>query len=252
MRHFDNQCTLIYWEHCPQQHGDAVVHKVNVKCFRNGRVQMTGVRRIEGGSRILTRIVQTLASLGPDVLRPTPPGAPERNLRASNYKVCLINSDFTLGIGIRREALHAVMCSQLYGLDSRYEPCIYPAVKVSFMWNRQKTVQDGVCRCQGKCATGKCAGSGNGDTLGACRRVTCAVFQSGCTIITGAHTYTQVEDVYSFICKVVMGHRDALEKTLGIAARQLGLDPVDGGAQPIAAQPQPGQEVDWSGPVYVE
>ena len=246
-RHFDNQCTLIYWE---KERIDAgFTRGVNVKCFRNGRIQMTGVRHVEEGERVLSRVVETIRALGQKVIKvyssstsDMVPLAREEGQDehddddnddddkkigkfgtrdqlfcnivpfASTYKICLINSDFNLGFNIRRDILHTII-SQKYGVIVSFEPCIYPGVKVSFMWNHQNTsmniVQDGVCKCQKKCR-----GNGNGYGAGDCRRVTCAIFQSGCTIITGAHSYTQLEDTYSFVCRVASTHREAIERSI--------------------------------------
>jgi TATA-box binding protein (TBP) (component of TFIID and TFIIIB) len=202
VQHFDNQCTLIYWSRDRKLAGSQ--RDINVKCFRNGKIQMTGVKSIEDGKRVLLHVAETVAAMDPRViLSHTTP-------RASSYKVCLINSDFDLGILVKREALYNVLKSDLQ-LAAVYEPCGYPGVKLKFMWNQHHTSQNhsqqGVCKC-----TPACTGKGDGCGLGNCRKVTCLIFQSGCTIITGAHSYTQLDDVHSFMCSILAEYRQDIER----------------------------------------
>ena len=133
-----------------------------------------------------------------------------------------MNSDFNLGFSIRRDVLHSVL-TKTYGIATSFEPCIYPGVKMSFMWNHVNTSmnrsQDGRCRCDSNSNSNsnsrlykRCKGNGNGYGVHDCRRVTCAIFQSGCTIITGAQSYKQLEDTYKFVCHVIARHRADIEK----------------------------------------
>ena len=215
-RHFDNQVTLIYWENERLDLG--VVRGVNVKVFRNGRVQMTGVRNVVEGSRIIDRIVETVKGIqvarGDLLVPPSDKSDASSASSTSNtsYKVCLINSDFNIGFPLKRDKLHAIL-TKACGLVCSFEPCIYPGVKLSFMWNHGKTSQNekqtGVCTCPTKCT-----GTGDGYGPSNCRKVTCAIFQSGCTIITGAHSYTQLEDTYRFVCEIMSKHREVLQRHL--------------------------------------
>jgi hypothetical protein len=62
-----------------------------------------------------------------------------------------------------------------------------------------------VCVCKAPC-TGRGLGGGDGD----CRKVTVAIFQSGCVIITGARSHAQVDDTYSFLRRLSEEHREAV------------------------------------------
>lgn len=67
--------------------------------------------------------------------------------------------------------------------------------------------QTGVCKC-----TCDCDGKGSGCGMGNCQRITIAVFQSGCIIITGAQTCEQIDTAYKFICDMCIKNRDRIEK----------------------------------------
>jgi TATA-box binding protein (TBP) (component of TFIID and TFIIIB) len=196
-RHFDNQCTLIYWEDTRIHVG--ITRGVNIKVFRNGRLQMTGIRTIEEGARIVDRICSSFTenSIGDVGLQSG----------TSDYKICLMNSDFHLNFGLHRDVLYNKYREM--GLVCSYEACIYPAVKLSFMWNHGKTAknqaQDGICSCPEHCG-------GDGDGYGRCRKVTCAIFQSGSVIITGAHDHTQITHAYAFLCSTIVNSMDAVRK----------------------------------------
>jgi TATA-box binding protein (TBP) (component of TFIID and TFIIIB) len=149
--------------------------------------------------------------------RPAPvtPAAP---LVASNVKVCLINSDFRLGVRLKRDALYQVLLDD-YLVVAAYEPCSYPGVKVVYYYNhaRQPGCEEGVCCCHD--VTQKpfnprklCVGDGSGKRLGDCKRVTLVVFQSGAVIVTGANTEEQLTMARRYIIRVVSDHLDVILK----------------------------------------
>ena len=124
----------------------------------------------------------------------------------SNYRIRLINFDFKLGFEIKRDKLHKLVSSN-YNVSCRYEPCIYPGVAIQFNWNSTNKKDDGLCRC-----TGKCNGKGSGNGEGDCKRITIAVFQSGCIIITGGQTEQHIESAYSFICTCIKDNMENIHK----------------------------------------
>jgi TATA-box binding protein (TBP) (component of TFIID and TFIIIB) len=183
-RHFDNQVTVLF------RLVPANV-TMNIKVFKNGKVQLTGVKRKEQGEEAVRHLVCALREMDAAT-----PGVvlDARLLEATGYRVCLINSDFHLGFELTRDKLFGCL-RNAYDTVCTYEPCIYPGVKIQYMWNTlPMTSHEGVC-----CCTEPCSGKGDGMGDGKCRKITIAVFQSGSVIITGAHTLTQIDDAYRFI-----------------------------------------------------
>jgi TATA-box binding protein (TBP) (component of TFIID and TFIIIB) len=197
-RHFDNQVTVILRSDGP---GPTCM---NMKVFKNGKVQITGIKRTEQGLGAIEHLVRVLSDMN-DAF----PGtvlSPDK-LAAVGYRVCLINSDFNIGFPIRRERLYAVLRKE-YDTICMFEPCIYPGVKIKYMWNKKpQSSATGACMC-----SSPCSGRGEGDGDGCCRKVTIAVFQSGSVIITGAHTLEQIESAYSFVVSVAERHYEAILK----------------------------------------
>ena len=174
-KRFDNQLTLEYRMALPSK-----MTVMNCKIFRNGNVQMTGVKYIEQGVQFVDRIIETIkrcSSRGVDGI------CKLECLQNTNYLVRMINCDYKIGFSIKRDALFRLMINEYENIAS-FEPCIYPGVKIQYMWNKHNSSKDGLCQCEESCIQGK----GDGMSLGKCKKITVAVFQSGCVIITGAQS----------------------------------------------------------------
>lgn len=188
---FGNQATLVF------RGSDGL--SVNTKVFLNGGVQMTGLKTVAQGPKVLEMLAAMLRNVDGAVEQP-------EMIRASDYSVCLINSDFDIGFRVKRDKLVRCMAIHHPRVLCSYEPCIYPGVKIKFMWS-ERNRRSGVCGC-----TDQCIGKGDGRGEGMCRKVTVSVFQSGKVIITGAHTEAQLQAAYAFIVEdVVERHGDEFE-----------------------------------------
>ena len=89
----------------------------------------------------------------------------------------------------------------LYKLFTDYAPDSYQGVKICYLWNENQSVKNGICCCQKQCkySAKKKGGKGEGD----CRRISLAVFSTGCILITGAQTNEQLNDAYTFIVNLL-------------------------------------------------
>jgi len=165
----------------------------SIKLFTNGRVQMTGIRSIESGRVVLTALVEWL---NVNDTAPTPVVV-DAAAALESYRICMINSDCDIGMQVKRNALFQTMKDHYSHIMCSYEPCMYPGVKMKFMFNSSHQDAAGACRCaHGPSCKGK--GDGGGHDAG-CRKVTIAVFQSGKTIITGGISVAQVESAHRFL-----------------------------------------------------
>lgn len=202
---FDNQVTVIY------KFRDN--YHPNIKVFRNGNIQMTGVRLIEDGERVVGIIADELRRIH----REGVPNIVENidDVVPSDFKVRMINSNFSIPYSVRRKDLHRLLISSEYNNNCIFQGTTYPGVKLYFYWNAAKNgYQDGICRCSDPCF-GKGTGNGNGE----CKKVTVAIFESGNVLITGANTVQQIDDAYAFITMVLVKHVNILRKVLPPALR---------------------------------
>ena len=172
--------------------------QVNVKVFRNGNVQITGLKTIEQGHFVIDKLAAYIKERHEsDRFLDS-----QAIIEGGGLRVCLINSDFTIRYNgeratLVREKLYSLLQSK-YQTFSEYDAIVHPSVRANFCYNSLYHNGQGVCECSGKCY-GK--GSGNGE--GQCKKVTIAVFGSGCVIITGSQSITQLDSAYAFICKVI-------------------------------------------------
>lgn len=183
---FDNQSTAIYM---------TASTYLNVKVFKNGKVQITGIKDPDQGYRAIDGLIEELRRIHSDVADDIIADASA--MCNVNYRLCMVNSDFLLGVEIRRN----VLCEEFAaaGFDVTFEPCIYPGVKIGYYYNDAPGYEArGKCKCSAQCVG---RGRGNGDCD--CRKVTIAAFQSGCVIITGAQAVQQVHDARAFVVDLV-------------------------------------------------
>jgi TATA-box binding protein (TBP) (component of TFIID and TFIIIB) len=189
---FENQTTLIV------KIFDDILYFANAKCFRNGNVQITGIKDEGDGPRC----IQIIA----DSVRDNGIAKASDKLGVYNHMIRLINSDFKVPFCIDNYALQDVMIKN-YENISIYEKCIYPGVKIVYYYNEHSPVKDGIC-----CCASFCRGT-------ACKKITVAVFQSGSVIITGGVNRVQIDEVHAFVVRALTSHRGEIE-TLRPAAKE--------------------------------
>lgn len=184
---FQNQCTFLV----ELPNGKVV----NQKVFKNGNIQMTGLKSEVDGLAAIQILIDNITKNNEAF--ETPIVSDISMLKKNECNIVLINSDYSCGFKIKRDKLYEILGT--YGLYVSYEPDIYPGVNAKFYWNDiyNNTVKPGICNC-----TISCDGKGTGFGNGQCKKVTISTFQSGNVIITGARNQQQTNDAYSFINKI--------------------------------------------------
>ena len=191
---FFNQATLVvrrevshlYWK------------EINVKLFKNGGAQMTGVRSTEMAHDTLAWLLDHLTETCKDVFEETP--------RIDREAVHLINSGFSIGAPIRREILHTLL-SHTYHLSCLYETTVYQGVKTKYFYNTHP-VRAGE---EGRCTCGTlCEGNGTGSGVNQCKKITISPFQTGEVIIQASGlpdgTLRHIHQAMKFIQSVFVKH----------------------------------------------
>lgn len=194
LNRFDNQLSLVF--PLVNENGRC---NLNIKLFRNGNIQVTGIKYIDGGPQVLS-IVKKIIS---DVCKEHPQVCDVSLLEPTMYKIQLINTDFKVGFEIKRDNLAKL----LNGINIySYEPCIYPGVKIEYYYNKANHRKDGNCYCE-NC---NCHEKKNNAKI--CKKITISVFQSGRIIITGSQTAAQIEECYEYINTLLYSNLDRVEK----------------------------------------
>jgi hypothetical protein len=198
---FDNQVTVIY------KYGE---YYPNIKIFRNGNIQMTGVRTVENGQDMVNIITNELKKIATEKCESIVGTDKIESIVNTNFIIRMINTDFGVPFKIRRKNLHQLLISSKYGNTCSFQPLTYPGVKLQYFYNIQNNKNNGICSC-----TKPCFGKGTGDGDGNCKKVTIAIFDSGKILITGANSFLQINEAYRFICSVIMENQDELKKSFG-------------------------------------
>lgn len=202
-KYFDNQVTVIF-----KMEGG---YYPNVKLFRNGNVQMTGIRSPKDGQVA----VETVAKEVIRIANEHDPAIVENvsDVVAKDFTIRMINCDFGFPFKIRRKNLHQIIISHYENVCS-FQPLTYPGVKLQYFWNKEEAfARHGICRC-----TTACFGKGKSCGEGECKKVTIAIFDSGKILITGANSFEQVNDAYRYICDIVWRHKTEVQKVLPIVS----------------------------------
>ena len=123
---FFNQSSLVF----RLQLNDAPTFKeVNIKIFKNGGFQMTGISSEEMARAALTRFI--------DLNKGAERGIWDTDPTIAKFDVCMMNSDYKVNKVIRRDRLYRILVEE-YGLWCSYEPTIYQGVNTKYFWNKTR------------------------------------------------------------------------------------------------------------------
>lgn len=203
---FDNQVTVLY----------KTTNYPNLKIFKNGNIQLTGVKNKDDVNIIIQDIIKEIKRIYTINKNITTCEDYENKLGFYNFHIRMINTDFktftdetfTEKFLIRRKILHKILMSDLYNNRCSFEPGKYHGVKLEFFWNKNKKKQNGICEC-----SEHCFGKGNGLGNKNCKKITVAIFESGSVLITGGVSFEQINEAYDYITTVFRNHKDEIKKT---------------------------------------
>jgi hypothetical protein len=193
---FFNQSTLVVRrQHTKTADGQPVYKEVNIKLFKNGGIQMTGIPSDSFAQETLAWLAKELTLFSQPVL--------EGEAKPHKYNIQLINSDYHINGNINREKLHEILIGR-YNLFSSFESTIYQGCDTKYFYNESAPPgsTEGVCPC----GDSICVGNGDGRTLGQCKEITISPFHTGSIIITGARRFEQIDKAYIFINKILKEH----------------------------------------------
>lgn len=208
---FYNQVSVVVYLNM----GNDNYKKINIKIFKNGKLQLTGITKDESGHNaltILTNVMNDINKKYKNIMFNVDDEDNEipmdREIAYTEFKKVMINSDFSTEFKIQRNKLHEILINN-YNIYSKFEPCVYQGVNSKYYWNKnyKNLPCKGVC-----CCTTECCGKGCGEGNGQCKEITIATFQSGKVIITGASSYEQLNSAHSFIMNVFKDHYNDIKR----------------------------------------
>ena len=196
---------------------------INLMIFTNGRITCTGSKNDDDGLVAANLLLQEMKKF-PDIFENE---SDAEEVQVENYEVVMINSNFFAGFFINNHKLYDLLINKkdIYKLFPAYDPRVYQGVKISFMWNTNQSVKNGICCCTNKCKVGSKKKNGNGD--GDCRRISVAVFGTGKVLIAGAKNDTQLSDTHNYILKLLQDNYQEIVQFSIDDKKKLFKDQVD-------------------------
>jgi TATA-box binding protein (TBP) (component of TFIID and TFIIIB) len=182
--------------------------EVNVKLFKNGKLQLTGIPSIEAGNRAVWIVLRYIEDTYNIKLRI------EQYLGKYDIRTVMLNTCYEVGFPIHREVLYEILVKQ-YNLIAMYDTEGYPGVRLQYYYNPKTvgTVNEGICRCSPMC-------KGSGDNEDGCKRISVAIFQSGKIIIAGGcHEMKPIEHAYTFLNQLLRDTHHNIRKYVTTEAR---------------------------------
>jgi hypothetical protein len=107
---------------------EGIFREIHVKVFNTGKLEIPGVLNVEILDIMRAFILRTLQ---PYIETPLAfVDSPEDDN-------VLINSNFNCGFYINRDILFQILRGEKYGIETAYDPCIYPGIKCKFYFNHE-------------------------------------------------------------------------------------------------------------------
>ena len=107
--------------------------EVHVKIFNTGKLEIPG---IQYDDLLLTTLDKVI-----EILKPFT--KPNLIYKKEKIETVLINSNFSCGFYVNRDALHKCLKYD-YKIQSAYDPCSYPGIQCKFFYNPDSTNHNGV------------------------------------------------------------------------------------------------------------
>ena len=102
--------------------------EIHVKVFNTGKLEIPGVLNAE--------ILEIMRGFILRLLEPYTE-TPLAFIEPTSDDNVLINSNFNCGFYIHREKLFSILRSEKYGIETSYDPCIYPGIKCKYYFNME-------------------------------------------------------------------------------------------------------------------
>uniref|UniRef100_A0A6C0CVT0 Uncharacterized protein n=1 Tax=viral metagenome TaxID=1070528 RepID=A0A6C0CVT0_9ZZZZ len=209
-RRFDNSITIKY-NIKNYFNNEESLNTLNIKVFKNGKIQMTGVKSEDIGKKAIDSIIGLIKEYQGKITESDKKIVDNLEcLENRDFCIHLINSDFKVNMELRRDLL-ANLLMEKYACTCSYEPCIYPGVKIQYFMNKNNRdlplEEQGRCMCEPSCN-----GKGDGFTTSSCKKITISIFQSGCILITGVTLIDHIKVGYEYISKIIKKNEEAIKR----------------------------------------
>ena len=162
-----------------------IFKEVHVKVFNTGKLEIPGIQE----NNLLDHTFKYL-------IRELQPHLSEKIYINPKYiDTVLINSNFACNFYIDRNIFYNKL-KYKYNLHVLYDACSYPGIQCKFYYNKNKKIQDGVCKCKKKC---------DKKTFPKiCREISFMIFRTGSVLIVGHCDEQILKIIYKFLKNILL------------------------------------------------
>ena len=172
--------------------------EIHVKLFNTGKLEIPGVINQDLYERVKKYLLTILSPHFNNIYQPNF----ILDFRAPTSENVIINSNFYVGFNINRDALHGILRSEKYKIDTIYDSCTYPAVKSKFYFCNalgfDPAIQRGTIQAEDRALKTKDIIKSNKYT-----KVSFMIFRTGSCLIVGNCTDEILRFVYEFVKKLL-------------------------------------------------
>lgn len=177
VRVFEGECTNLNDE-----------KKINLKLFKNGSIQISGLKKLEYANRALNKLVYRLsqikAKLNDSKIEEIEFVEDTNSLGIFDFSIYMINSNYRVNMQIDRSKLFQLLLKKK--IKTSYEKCIRACVIVKYTPKKMNEEE---------------------------KEVSIFIFEKGNIIITGARNLSHIVDSYEYINNILLEHIEDVIKT---------------------------------------
>ncbi len=161
--------------------------KINLKLFKNGSVQISGLKNIEFANRALNKLIYCLSQVKGKMIdgkiQEVSFVENKTKLGIFDFEIYMINSNYMVNLMIDRTKLYALLLMKK--IKASYEKCVRACVNIKYVPPEHNNEE---------------------------KDVSVFIFEKGNIIITGARNFHHVIATYDYINNILLNHIDDIIK----------------------------------------
>lgn len=161
--------------------------KINLKLFKNGSIQISGLKNIEYTNRALNKLIHCLSQVKGKMIdnKITDVQFVENisKLNITDFEIYMINSNYMVNLMIDRTKLYSLLLMKK--IKASYEKCVRACVNIKYTPPTNNSEE---------------------------KDVSVFIFEKGNIIITGARNFNHVISTYEYINNILLSHIDEIIK----------------------------------------
>ena len=161
--------------------------KINLKLFKNGSVQISGLKNIEFANRALNKLIYCLSQIkgkmNNNIIEEIKYVNECSRLGISEFEIYMINSNYMVNLMIDRSKLYSLLLMKK--IKASYEKCVRACVNIKYVPPIHNNEE---------------------------KDVSVFIFEKGNIIITGARNFHHVVSTYNYINNILLSHIDDIIK----------------------------------------